>query len=224
MYLTSVSITWETSDPDTYTNYCTTIPPVTITTNKGGWASFTPTWNATLSDGATAYIITAVNATSVTATKVDVLKAGEGYFIKGDAAETNYTATATTTEGTATDGSLLVGCLESTTIDASTPSTNDKYILGTATTGANAGKSGLFFVDSSVTVGAGKAYLLSNTSNGARFLSLTLDDEETTAISQMERMRNGENENTPMYNLAGQRVSKDYKGIVVVNGRKQMNK
>ena len=43
---------------------------------------------------------------------------------------------------------------------------------------------------------------------------------EETGIVQIEKMRNGENEKTPMYNLAGQRVGKDYKGLVVVNGKK----
>lgn len=32
------------------------------------------------------------------------------------------------------------------------------------------------------------------------------------------------NENAPIYNLAGQRVSKDYKGVVIQNGKKFINK
>ena len=32
------------------------------------------------------------------------------------------------------------------------------------------------------------------------------------------------NENTPIYNLAGQRVSKDYKGVVIQNGKKFVRK
>jgi len=41
---------------------------------------------------------------------------------------------------------------------------------------------------------------------------------ETTGISEMEKMRNGENEKC--YNLSGQRVDESYKGIVIQNGRK----
>lgn len=41
---------------------------------------------------------------------------------------------------------------------------------------------------------------------------------ETTGISEMEKMRNGENEKC--YNLSGQRVDASYKGIVIQNGRK----
>lgn len=32
------------------------------------------------------------------------------------------------------------------------------------------------------------------------------------------------NENTPIYNLAGQRVGKDYKGVVIQNGKKFIKK
>ena len=32
------------------------------------------------------------------------------------------------------------------------------------------------------------------------------------------------NENAPIYNLAGQRVGKDYKGVVVQNGKKFIKK
>ena len=32
------------------------------------------------------------------------------------------------------------------------------------------------------------------------------------------------NANAPMYNLAGQRVSKNYKGVVIQNGKKFFNK
>lgn len=32
------------------------------------------------------------------------------------------------------------------------------------------------------------------------------------------------NENTPIYNLTGQRVGKDYKGVVIQNGKKFIKK
>lgn len=32
------------------------------------------------------------------------------------------------------------------------------------------------------------------------------------------------NENVPIYNLAGQRVGKDYKGVVIQNGKKFIKK
>ncbi len=43
----------------------------------------------------------------------------------------------------------------------------------------------------------------------------------TTGINAVE---NNAKANDVMYNLAGQRVSKNYKGVVIVNGKKYMNK
>ena len=71
---------------------------------------------------------------------------------------------------------------------------------------------------------ANKAYLAVPDAEAAKLSGFTFGEEETTDISQMEKMRNGENEKTLVYNLAGQRVGKDYKGIVVVNGKKYVNK
>ncbi|MDE5551010.1 MAG: hypothetical protein K2I99_06645, partial [Bacteroidaceae bacterium] len=44
-------------------------------------------------------------------------------------------------------------------------------------------------------------------------------DKEVTGIEETE-IANTANGNAPMYNLAGQQVGKDYKGIVIVNGKK----
>ena len=43
----------------------------------------------------------------------------------------------------------------------------------------------------------------------------------TTGINAVE---NNAKANDVMYNLAGQRVNKNYKGVVIVNGKKYMNK
>lgn len=199
-------------------------PTATVTTNKGGWTSFTPSWNATLEDGATAYIITSIDGAnnSVEATAVSVMESGKGYFIKGDNAETEYTVTATSTAATPTEGNLIVGNTSATTISATSPTTTDKYVLGTATAGTYSGQSGLFKVDSSVNVAAGKAYLDTQTTVSAQYLSIAWDDDMTTTIdnftiSQFDK-------NATRYNLAGQKVSDSYKGIVIVNGKKYLCK
>jgi hypothetical protein len=199
-------------------------PTATVTTNKGGWTSFTPSWNATLEDGATAYIITSIDGAnnSVEATAVSVMESGKGYFIKGDNAETEYIVTATSTAATPTEGNLIVGNTSATTISATSPTTTDKYVLGTATAGTYSGQSGLFKVDSSVNVAAGKAYLDTQTTVSAQYLSIAWDDDMTTTIdnftiSQFDK-------NATRYNLAGQKVSDSYKGIVIVNGKKYLCK
>lgn len=41
----------------------------------------------------------------------------------------------------------------------------------------------------------------------------------STGIDSVEGV-NGVDKNAPMYNIAGQRVGRDYKGIIIQNGRK----
>jgi hypothetical protein len=51
-------------------------------------------------------------------------------------------------------------------------------------------------------------------------------EEITTDINQlnMEHLPLYSDDNTPLYNLSGQRVSKSYKGIVIINGKKVLRK
>ena len=194
----------------------TDIPTATITTNKGKWASFTPSWNATLSTGATAYIITDVTGENITATSVSVLGANKGYFVKGTAALTPYTATPIGSDADATTGNKIVACTSATDLNATTPNNHDKYVLGTTSTG----ESGLFLVDSDVTVGAGKAYLDADGTGGAHVLSLNFDESgDVTGISnvnnEVKSLFDGD-----FYNLKGQRVALPTKGLYIINGRK----
>ena len=56
----------------------------------------------------------------------------------------------------------------------------------------------------------------------ARALTIVFDDENTTGVKNVKNtMAEGSNE---IYNLSGQRVGKDYKGVVIKNGRKMIQK
>lgn len=51
------------------------------------------------------------------------------------------------------------------------------------------------------------------------------EENETTGINALDNFTNSQlDNNAPMYNLAGQRVNKNYKGVVIVNGKKMLNK
>ena len=66
---------------------------------------------------------------------------------------------------------------------------------------------------------AHKAYLKVAKSAEAKFYRF---DGETTAIETIQAAQ--PDANAPMYNVAGQRVSKNYKGVVIQNGRKYVVK
>ena len=69
-------------------------------------------------------------------------------------------------------------------------------------------------------VAANKAYLAISEGSGSKDGFSLIDDIETNSISMPTNCTNS----NVFYNLAGQRVSKDYKGIVIVNGKKMLNK
>ena len=109
----------------------------------------------------------------------------------------------------------FVGTLTATQIAAS-DATTERYAFN--------GKE-FVWVKDAIAVGANRAWLEVPTSfaAGAHAIELVFDGETTRILS----VENGELriENYDyIYNLSGQRVSKDYKGVVVVNGKKVIRK
>ena len=194
-----------------------------VKTNAGKWASFTPASTAVYNGGAAmtsftlpaeakAYIVTDIDETNVTASVVDVMGAGNGYFIKGEGAKATYPVALTTDAASATTGNLLVAVTSATIINASSPDANTKFVLGT-TAGE---QSGLFKVTSDVTVAAGKAYLNAKKTVAANSLSIDFDDVTgIQTIKAQKELLEGD-----FYNLKGQKVAQPTKGLYIVNGRK----
>lgn len=80
-----------------------------------------------------------------------------------------------------------------------------------------------FYPWTGTNLSAGKIYLQGKASYGARDF-IGFGDGETTAINALDSRLSTLDQNTTMYNLAGQKVSNSYKGIVIVNGRKYIRK
>ena len=80
-----------------------------------------------------------------------------------------------------------------------------------------------FYPWTGTNLSAGKVYLQGKASYGAREF-LGFNEGSTTAIDALDNLTNSPFDNAPMYNLAGQRVTKSYKGVVIVNGKKMLNK
>lgn len=159
---------------------------------------------------AAAYIITSnPDGSTIMATKVDgVVPANTGIIVKGEGgAEINIAVSTGTLADVA--GNKLVGVTEATEIIYN--SANSYYIM-------NGGE--FKPVKKDGTISANRAYLFLEgvSSASARSLSIDFSDGETTGISEMERMRNGENEK--FFDLQGRRVAQPTKGLYIVNGRK----
>ena len=86
------------------------------------------------------------------------------------------------------------------------------------------GEKGLGFypVSNEIYVPAGKAYLLIPATQAAP--SYLWFNGDTTAIDSLTTDTAAGNENGEIYSLTGQRVGKNYRGIVIMNGRKVLKK
>jgi hypothetical protein len=70
--------------------------------------------------------------------------------------------------------------------------------------------------------GAYRANLTASASAGAK-LSIIYGGD-ATGIDTLSMDNGATNVDAPIYNLAGQRVGKSYKGVVIINGKKYINR
>lgn len=180
----------------------------TLTTSAGGYATYSADYAVNYSDlGLTAYTLT-VDETNKTVTAqafMGVVPAGGAVLVKGDASKA-YTLTPATTEGDAT----FVTALQT----GATTANGTQYGFT-----SKSGTPAFAQVKSGQDIPAKKGYIVLKGASAAKY-SICFDDE-ATGIQTIEAASAA---NAAMYNLAGQRVDKAYKGIVIVNGKKYLNK
>jgi len=183
-----------------------------------GWNTFSSSSKLDLSTivGGKAYVATAKDNENVTLTETSAkVAAGTGLMIKGTP---NAAFKIDTTNGDATysGDNLLVGLPNGGKVTKN----DDNYVFAWST--SDVSTAGFYFVnDAEPTLGAGKAYLHAEGVTPAK-LGIIIDDSETDGIKSVQG--SGFTVNGEAYNLAGQKVGKDYKGIVIVNGKKIVRK
>jgi hypothetical protein len=180
-----------------------------VTITNAGYATFVASVNTNYTKaGLTAYAVT-VNGETATLTPIDGIVAhGTGVILKGEAKTYKVYAYNTADPTVTVENNLQVsnGDVEG---DGSTI-----YVLNKGTQGV-----GFYLLKAGNKLSAGKCYLKIESSNGAKsFIAL---DGSTTGISSLTT---DATESNTLYNLAGQRVSKGYKGVIIRNGKKYINK
>ena len=105
-----------------------------------------------------------------------------------------------------------------------------KLVLGVKTDGGIT-QDYLYYPSKNVNVGACRGYFIipdaaaaTLSSANAAEIVMGFDDGESTDINMVNGLGLKVQDSDTYYNLAGQRVSKDYKGIVIVNGKKVLVK
>ena len=176
---------------------------VTPTVSAAGWATYVTPFDVEFAEN-TAFVVTSagdkINAVSVTQ-----VPAGTPLLLKGEGTKT---ATVLATAPAAPTTNLLA-------ISNGTQGDGDYVLYKDATHDVG-------FYKWSGTLDEGKVYLPADAVGEAR--SFIGFDDATTGINALDNLTNSQLDNAPMYNLAGQRVNKNYKGVVIVNGKKMLNK
>ncbi|GEM_PF-2089258 len=188
-------------------------PAIEVT--SAGWATtVTPDYAVDFADGVQAYIVESVGE-AITLKEIDDAPANTPIIV--NASKGSYTMTKKATATSDVNGNKLEAATGAETGDG----TGNYYVLGMTNKGVGFGK-----LANGVKLAKGKAYIDGNEFVDAKdFYPFVIGDEEneTTSINSIE---NGESriENYDYFNLSGQRVGKDYKGIVIVNGKKVIRK
>lgn len=182
----------------------------TCTVSSVGWATFCAPADFEVANADEVYYAKSVGESSVLLTALEAgakVKAGEGVLVKTEG-EHSFTLAS---DATAIEGNLLIGAASATELGE-----GEAYIL------ANQDGNAVFALCSAGTIAAGKAYLPASIA-GAPTLQFVFDNEATSIQSATEATV-CKPQTTGSYNLAGQRVANGYKGIVIKNGVKVLNK
>lgn len=200
---------WKVIDIDNQGVYTSSLTKATA--NSKTYASAYLPFSYTVS-GAKAYTAKVDNANSeLTLTEVATVPAFTGVVIIGDADATSYTANFAATDATVDND--LSGVTFSTAMNGT------NYYLG-----LNEGTPGFYKTTLTNNI-TNKAYLDASKltdAASAKGYKLVIGEGETTGINSVENAKVADN--APRYNLAGQRVSKNYKGVVVAGGKKFLQK
>lgn len=213
-------------------NYLLETAPATYTTTKAPinvdgkgttyWSTFYASNNRLLPEGVTAYAVKSNNDGRAQLVKVaeggQVIPGGQGYLLSTANENGFYLTPSKNAPVKVSTENLLMGSDEAQTFDKAG---YKYYILG------KSGKDFGFYWQkgtsgTKVNNAAHKAFLRVPASSGAKFLSFTFG-EETTGINGITAI-DAEQNGTALYNLAGQRVAKGYKGLVIKNGKKYLVK
>ncbi len=211
--------------PITINGIVMTIPSTvsgTITASR--WNTFSCNYALDLStlsatNEVKAYYASAASDGKVTMSSTDaIVPAGTGLMINGTAGET-FTINTTSADATPVGDNLLVGLPNGGIVPVAGEGFN--YVFGWT----DPEEPGFYLIATDKpTLGANKAYLHTTTALSGK-LNIIIDDstsqeEETDGIKAVSTKV----ENGVRYNLAGQKVGADYNGIVIVNGKKMLNK
>lgn len=181
--------------------------PVAVTVNDCGNASFCCGKALDFTNAAVkAYMVTAESAENVTITEIKKVPAYTGIFVVGEGGTYNIP--------------VLNGEADDVSANKLVATITPKAVIPAENIWALSKNDGKLHHVTSGTITTGKAYFVSSINNTAEARGFVfVDDNDATSINSATVKATG-----VAYNLAGQRVNANAKGIVIVNGKKFINK
>lgn len=189
------------------------VPQETVTISPSGYSTYAAYYPVDYSDlGLKAYTVKLnVEKTGIVMNEVEgVVPAGVAVLLQG-VANKDYALTK------ADGGQNVISDLKMS--DGTITSTDSKNVYGLATVG---GQDGFYKASGEQKIPAKCGYLEVAKTAGAAFFSLGDITGNTTGIADVKAET--VKADAQMYNLAGQKVGKGYKGIVIKNGKKMILK
>ena len=181
---------------------------VTPANNVNGvyWATYYNSSVNMKADANTTVYKAAINGSSLTLTEIDdkVINAGEAVILKSTGANVSMTTSAAASAADYSDNAL-----EGVDVATAVAAGFKYYVLSyeNSTLG--------FYKYTGATLGANKAFYKTNATDAPEFFAFG----ETTGINAMANSVKPNN-NSQIFNLAGQRVAQPTKGLYIVNGKK----
>lgn len=190
------------------------IQSYTVAMPACGWASMAVNFNAQVPEGATAYYASSKNITDGVGTirlmpieTGEVIPAGEGVVVKGSGNVTFTQSAVAPVE--------IENIFSGTAAGATTVSANSAWVLNSSESTIDIPHFSIF---TGTTIPSNKAYIASESVAGVKSLAFSFD--APTGIHNVESSI----KNSAAFNLVGQRVAANAKGIVIINGKKYNNK
>ena len=191
------------------------------------WGTFYSSSATTVPAGVTVYVVQSVDDYKAILTQVaqegETIPGGEGYLISTAAAQDALSFANSTSTPVTVEGNMLHGSSVKTTFEGE----GTYYVLSSKTT-AGVTNYGFYYQygtgGTSVTNNAHKAFLLVPSSSSAKGLSLTFDSGSTAISDLTPSTSTLSSDFNDTYNIQGIRVNADYKGIVIKNGKKYIQK
>ena len=178
--------------------------------SETGWASMCVNLPLQVPEDVDVYYASAVDGTTITLTQIEagtVMAPRTAVIVKGAKGTVSFPVAPRDVTITSFNENLFQG----SSVDKA--KTEDVYVLS----GVSTADKPIFQPYTGTTLGAHKIWLPKSAVGGASSIQFRFGD--ATAISTMET----EVAEDVIYNLAGQRVGSDYRGIVIKNGKKAWN-